>query len=929
VRTVTSHIPDDASRDMSAILDDVSRVLAEVITDYEGTLDLVVRTTGTLLGGSSVLWLLADDGATVNVVSVWAADPTQQELLGRALRSRVLPSKGFPVADVISTGTAVTVDRVASERLLSGFDPAYLEGIRNPKEMAMAAVPIRARGRSFGALSIYRRAGAGAFSQRDVVVLQQLADRAALSIDNSRLLNQAEAAENAASQSSRRLAALVENSYDLIAVMTPDGTIHYANPAVERVVGQRWEAGQVIDIFEVMHPSDRERVRAHVRRALRTAGASAPIEFRISHADGAWRTVEATGLNMLNDPAIAGMVVTVRDVTARRRAEEVAAMQAARQADIANLGHWALVGLNLSPLIEDAMAMLATHLEADCVHVLDVVPGTEFLVLRASRGHDGASDGVLLISSDPTASPASLAISSGEAVVSTDLASETRFDIPALWTDAGCTSVLELPIAGQEESSGVLGVGHKVSRLYSDDDIHFAHSVANVLAAATGRHRVDEMFREQALHDLLTRLPNRLALLEHLDHVFAEAAGKPFSGALLVLDIDRFKEINDTLGHEVGDRVLLEVADRFRGLGDHIDIVARLGGDEFAVYNSTTHSAADADSMARHLLQVLEEPAEIGGVRLRLRGSVGVAENVSGFETNVSNAVSLLRRAEAAMYRAKRHASGYSRWTPDLEQTSVSRLSLAGDLGEALDSHEFILEYQPKVSCRTVRPIGAEALIRWRHPVRGTVLPDAFIPLAEQTGMIKSITGWVLDEALSELARWQGRYDDMSMAVNLSASTLHDPELFDAVASAIERSGARPESLELEITESAVMHDPERALAAVTRLTKIGVRFAIDDFGTGYSSLAYLQRLPAALVKIDKSFVVPLLEPGPARAIVSAVIELAHSLDIKVAAEGVESDEIARVLVDLGCDELQGFHIARPMPPSALESWLDSRLVRP
>jgi diguanylate cyclase (GGDEF)-like protein len=784
---------------MSAILDDLPRVLAEVITDYEGTLDLVVRTTGALLGGSSVLWLLSEDGDTVDVVSVWVADAAQREILTRALRSRVLPAKGFPVAEVISTGVPVSVGRIGSERLLHGFDPVHLEGMRNPREMAMAAVPIRARGRSFGALSVYRRAEGGAFSERDMVVLQQLADRAALSIDNARLLNKAEAAE------------------------------------------------------------------------------------------------------------------------------EVAAMRAARQADIADLGHWALVGLELSPLIEDAMTMLATHLEADCVHVLDVVPGTEFLVLRASRGHEGASDGVLLISSDPAASPASLALSSGDVVVSADLSRDTRFDVPALWSDAGCTSVLELPIAGQEESSGVLGVGHKVSRPYSDDDIHFAHSVANVLAAATGRHRAEEMFREQALRDHLTRLPNRLALLEHLDHVFANAGGSTFSGALLVLDIDRFKEINDTLGHQVGDRVLLEVAERFRRLGDHIDIVARLGGDEFAVYNSTTHSAADADDMARHLLQVLGEPAEIGGVRLRLRGSVGVAD---GFDSSISDAVSLLRRAEAAMYRAKRHASGYSRWTPDLEQRSVNRLSLAGDLGEAIDSQEFILEYQPKVSCRTGRPLGAEALIRWRHPLRGTVLPDEFVPLAEQTGMIKPITSWVLDEALAELGRWQGRYDDLSMAVNLSASSLHDPGLFEAVAAAIERSGARPGALELEITESAVMHDPERALSAVTALTKIGVRFAIDDFGTGYSSLAYLQRLPAALVKIDKSFVVPLLEPGPARAIVHAVIELAHSLGIDVAAEGVESEEIAAVLVGLGCDELQGFHIARPMPSSALESWLDGQLAR-
>ncbi|HEV2360300.1 MAG TPA: EAL domain-containing protein, partial [Acidimicrobiales bacterium] len=845
-------------------------------------------------------------------------------------------------------------------------------------------MPIRARGRTFGALSVYRRAENGRLAAGDLVVLQHLADRAALSIDNSRLLNMAEreiherrrvedalrtsetrlrtvseaapvvlfsidrhgvftvlegglmqnlhtipgavgdsvfeifedypelltqirqamsgeqrtrarlpfpgfeleafsspmyddsgrpdgiagiivdisdriAAEAIADQMSRKLAALVETSTDVVAIMTPDGMVHYVNPAIEKILGQRWQVGQTIDVFRLMHPSDRERVRDVVRRAMHTPGQAPTSLFRMIHADGTWRTVESTAMNLMDDPAIGGFVVTLHDVTDRQRAEEAAAVQASRQADVAKLGHWALVGLDLTILLDDAMDILARQLGADCVHVLDVMPGAPFLVLRASLGHEGATDGVALISTDPSASPASLAVTTGETVVSTDLATETRFDTPAFWSDAGCASVLEVPIAGQDEPIGILGIGHRSPRDYVAEDIDFATSVANVLAAATGRSRAEQMIREQSLRDLLTGLPNRLALLEHLDHLLG-FDDRPTSGALFVLDIDRFKEINDTLGHQVGDRVLLEVADRFRRIGDQIDMVARLGGDEFAIYTSTTRTPAETDRIARHILEVLGEPAEIGGVRLRLRGSIGIVENGPAYAKDVTGAVSLLRRAEAAMYRAKRQAGGAARWTPDLDQTSVSRLSLAGELGEALESREFVLNYQPKVICRTNRPVGVEALIRWRHPVRGTVMPDAFVPLAEQTGIIRRLTVWVLDEALAQLADWKRQYADVSMAINLSASTLHDPELFDSVADAIARSGVDPTSVELEITESAVMHDPERALEAVTELNKTGVRFAIDDFGIGYSSLAYLQRLPVSSVKIDKSFVLPILE---------------------------------------------------------------------
>jgi diguanylate cyclase (GGDEF)-like protein/PAS domain S-box-containing protein len=1041
-----------AAADLAVILDGVSRSLAEATTDYRDVIDLVVRTAGVVLSGSAVMWLVGEQSGHPDVASVWVPDRDQRQVLTDALRARQLPVDGLPVADVLRTGEPVIEDDLASDFLLRGIPPERLANVHVPRRVAVAAVPLRARGRTLGALSIYRPGSPDAFGDADVVLLQQLADRAALAIDNARLLDAAEreiaergrvegellaseerlhaiaraapvllfacdregrltvvdggltddlaglpisigqsmleafaeypdlvaevrrglagetlsrvrlpfpgyeleayagplsspsgepagfagivvdvseriAAEAAVSETSRRLAALVESASDVIAVLTPDGQVHYVNEAVEQVFGRRWVAGDFVEVFMLMHPDDRERVRDHVRAAIRHPGTSPPIEFRIRHADGSWRTVESVGNNMLDDSAIHGFVVTIRDVTARRAAEERSLLQAQRQEHLTTLGHLALARLDMAGVEADAIDLLASQLGADCAHMLEVMPGAEFLVLRASRGHPGAAEGVVLVSTDPTASPASMAISCGEPVACEDLALETRFDVPALWADAGCASFLEVPIPGQDEAVGVIGVAHRLGRVYESDDIRFVQAIANILAAATARHRAEETIRDQARRDQLTGLPNRLALVEHLDRLLGASTERPLAGGLLVLDIDGFKEINDTLGQQVGDRVLLEAADRFRRLGEQIDVVARLGGDEFAVYSSVVRTTDGAEAMARRLLSTLGEPIEVGGVRLRLRGSVGVVDGGASPHGGDANAVPMLRRAEAAMYRAKRRASGYSRWTPDLDQSSLSKLSLAGELGEALDGHELSLVYQPKFACRSERPSGVEALVRWRHPVRGMVLPDAFVPLAEQTGMIKPLTAWVLGEALRQRAKWSGRFDKLSMAVNLSASTLHDPELFEAVGTALALSGAPPESVELEITESAVMHDPERALAAVTELTKIGVRFAIDDFGTGYSSLAYLQRLPVALVKVDKSFVVPLLEEGPARSIVRAVIDLAHSLGISVAAEGVESAEVARVLGDLGCDELQGYHIGRPMTAPAVTAWLDDRFT--
>jgi len=736
------------------------------------------------------------------------------------------------------------------------------------------------------------------------------------------------AAERGLLQGARREVALVEHASDVIVFMTREGLLLSANPAAHRLFGHKWSQGEVLRLETLVHPEDRERFRRHFEQAAEHHGSTAPIEFRIADEYGTWRTVESTANNMVDDPAVGGFIVTIRDVTTRLESEERLASSASRQAALADLGRWALVGLPYPDLVADAVTLLGEQLAVDFVHVFEATPEAAFVTLTASQGHDPS--GPELLSTDPTSSPVSFALVTQETVVCDDLVREARFEVPDLWTRSEAMSVIEAPIPGQDSPVGVLGVGCRSPRHFAEEDVSFVVAVANVLAAAAARGRAEAAIRDQALHDPLTGLANRLVLAEH-GHTRAAPNQSEMSGArrtVLVVDIDRFKEVNDTLGHAVGDLVLVEVARRLRGLADPVELVARLGADEFAIVASSAAFDVNAEVMASRVLAALAEAIDVGGVRLRLRASVGVAE-ADVDENGLSLAVPvLLHRAEAAMYLAKAEHRGVRHYSDDLERSSVSRLALASELADALDKHELRLVYQPKIDARTGVVTGVEALVRWRHPTRGLLLPDVFIPLAEQTGMIRELTNWVLQKALFECAGWHRAGRLLPVAVNLSAATVHDPELMGAVTNAVSHSGLPPESIELEITESAVMFDPEGALRSLESLVDYGVRLSLDDFGTGNSSLSYLQRLPVTAVKIDKSFVEPLLSDETAKAIVRAVVDLAHSLSLSVIAEGVDSGAVMEQLTALGCDALQGFYVASPMSPDRLELWIATNSPR-
>ncbi len=432
----------------------------------------------------------------------------------------------------------------------------------------------------------------------------------------------------------------------------------------------------------------------------------------------------------------------------------------------------------------------------------------------------------------------------------------------------------------------------------------------------TARKQIDSL-RHQATHDALTELPNRVLLQDRLTQALADAARDATPIALLLLDLDRFKEINDTLGHHVGDQLLQRIGPRVLELLRGADTMARLGGDEFAVLLPGAEEAA-ATALATEILAALAVPFMLEGQSLDVGASIGIALAPA----HGDDAATLLRHADVAMYVAKRGHQGHAVYDPAQDGNNPLRLGLMGELRAAIAQGELLLHYQPKLDHTSGRVSGVEALLRWPHPVHGLIAPDQFIPLAEQTGLIAPLTWWVLETALAQCQTWARNGLLLGVAVNLSARTLHDLALPARIAALLATYGVPAGLLTLEVTESALMADPTRALNVLTQLAEQGVCLAIDDFGTGYSSLAYLKRLPVHQLKIDRSFIQHLVEGGADAAIVASTIGLGHHLGLRVVAEGVETAEAWQLLAASGCDVSQGYHLSRPVTATELERWL-------
>jgi len=435
-----------------------------------------------------------------------------------------------------------------------------------------------------------------------------------------------------------------------------------------------------------------------------------------------------------------------------------------------------------------------------------------------------------------------------------------------------------------------------------------------LLVDITDRKKLQRQLEHQATHDRLTGLPNRSLLDERLRATLATA--RECTGVLLI-DLDRFKDVNDTLGHHHGDLLLTAVGRRLAGILRPGDTLSRLSGDEFAILLPELAGRDAAVAVAHRALAALHQPFDLDGEVVDLEASIGVClAPLDGTDPE-----QLMRQADSAMYQAKELSAGVAVYSASRDGRVPGRLALLGDLRRALDGDELVMVYQPQVDMSTGRPCGLEALVRWQHPERGLLTPADFLPVAETTGLITRLTLRVLDLVLAQTRQWAEHGRAVPVAVNVSARCLHDAHLPDLVRAALDRHGVPPELLRLEVTESAIMSDPDRALAILQQVADSGVRLSLDDFGTGYSSMSYLRRLPVDELKVDRSFVSGMLDQHNDRVLVHTAVDLGHNLGMSVVAEGVEDSDVMQALADLGCDVAQGYHLGRPMTTDALETW--------
>ena len=493
----------------------------------------------------------------------------------------------------------------------------------------------------------------------------------------------------------------------------------------------------------------------------------------------------------------------------------------------------------------------------------------------------------------------------------------------AILSKYGARDLLIAPLVGDGQVIGTIGVTSRLTdvRTFNTEDQRFFEALATHASVALENERLIARLRQEALHDALTGLPNRTLFNHRVAEAIAEASARQHQMAVMIMDLDRFKEVNDTLGHHNGDVLLQEIGRRLQTTLGGRTTIARLGGDEFALLVPFVLDEWDAVQTASVVQTALDRPFSLEDLSLDASASIGVAI----YPEHGTDPETLLQRADVAMYAAKESNRSIETYASERDQYSPRRLALIGELRRAIASDELVVYFQPKADLATGAVVGVEALVRWHHPQHGLLPPDEFIPLAEHTGLIRPMTQWVLRAALQQCAAWQASGLGLSVAVNISARNLLDPDLPDDLARQLAQTGVSPSSLVLEITESSVMSDPARTIGVLQRLAGMEIQIAVDDFGTGYSSLAYLSRLPVHEIKIDKSFVQDMLRDRNDAVIVETIVDLGANLGLRVVAEGVEDAATWDRLLALGCQIGQGYHLSRPVPAAALTRWLAER----
>lgn len=658
-------------------------------------------------------------------------------------------------------------------------------------------------------------------------------------------------------------------------------------------------------IAAILHPDDKPDVFSEVRRITGNHAERFEHEFRIRHTDGTWRWVLARGaVRRARDGSLDRVAGALADITDRKQGEAIAGI-------LFHIANAINTTRDLDELFLSIHAALRLHAQAHNFIIALVNKQKDRLDFAYFSDERSVRYSPVEHISDPDVQSPTLEVIRTDRQLRLqrdDLEARPMLGVrPAVWVGT--------PLRSRGKVIGAMVVQHyEDPEFFSARDAQLMVPVAEQVAVAIERKQGEEMLTNLALHDPLTGLPNRALLQDRIDRAIQRRRrNAAYRFAVLMLDLDRFKFINDSHGHTTGDNLLVEVARRMRPVVRAGDTVARLGGDEFALLLEDVASPRRVVQITRRLLAALERPVRMGVKVVRTSASIGIVLRTQGYDT----ADGLLRDADIAMYQAKAQGKGRFRvFNKSMHRHTLEMMALEGDLSLALRRKQLYVEYQPVFAVAGGALLGFEALVRWRHPVRGVVPPAQFIPMAEETGLILRVGQWVLEQAAATLARWRATLpgaDNLYVSVNLSTRQASQPNLIGLVARVLSKTDLPPKALKLEITETAIMKDPDGALQRLEALRRLGVGIGIDDFGTGYSSLAYLQRFPVDTLKVDRSFVTAVAGDPENREIVRTVVTLGRSLGLSVVAEGVETAEQFAIVAELGCHAVQGFHFSRPV----------------
>ncbi len=748
---------------------------------------------------------------------------------------------------------------------------ALANGVR-----AAVGIPLLARGRTVGAMAVLTHA-VGGFDADDLRLLALLAAQVAPSLEAGRLDVDLAASE-------QRFRSLYGSVACGVLVLSASGVIIQANPAGERIIGLTTDdmRGKTPDELWRAYGDDGSELSSIDRVGPLVLRSRQPVhglmnKIVLPNGRERWLLIDAIPV-MGPDGQALQVVASFLDITDRKQVEEALRESEERFRAVFNRAAVGIARIDLAGRIIEANPALRSMLGYSAEE-LTHNPLANFV------HPDHVRDGRL---------PQLTELSKGNRH---ELQQELRY-LHKLGGLVWCNSIASL-VRGRSNEPLFL--------IVMTEDI-------------TARKKQEVALEHQALHDGLTDLPNRTLLFDRLRQAILVSKREHHPLALLIMDLDRFKEINDTFGHHGGDEVLRQVAGRLKGQLRESDTVARLGGDEFAIILPGIVDEAAAGLTASRILQALQEPLMIEGEPLEIRASIGIVL----FPRHAEDADTLLRRGDAAMYEAKRAGTGTAFYTLEQDVDSTS-LTLTFELRRAIEEGALVLHYQPVLRCGTGEVIGVEALVRWPHPRHGLMAPDRFIPLAEQSRLIRPLGRRVLEAAVQQQDRWWREGITLRMAVNLSIRNLQDPELVQCVTRVLGTYTVPPDWLTLEITESTLMADTEETLKVLAPLKAMGVRVSIDDFGTGFSSLSNLKRLPIDELKIDKTFVTEMASKKKDGLIVRSTIDLAHALGLVAVAEGVEEASAWVMLAAHGCDLAQGYYLCRPLPPAELVRWYRER----